>query len=300
MADDIKEETGIRALRRVLTMQGEADESATISQLVIEIVATLTEELGEKPSVSDLVDVIAQSLPIGDDRIEGWLFPEEVAAIGEENRPIARSGSRVNELNDAAFALAAQMLSMVVDVRARAGREASLEGLLSDLVRIIADIPSNLLARPHGLRRIRISGSPVRKTPKIGDLVSIPAAAGGYHLALVVAKNHFGTAFGIFKGTYQTARLHRNAEANPHPVYSDDRSILRGSWRVIGHHDSLRSLFPTSPEIYHRVGMAENAEGIMREVSDDEAIQVGLSNGTYRQAYMSEVLQRELDSGRFG
>jgi hypothetical protein len=303
VADVSEEAAGIREVRGImLTSDGGLDETPVASQLMREIVAAMTDELGERPSITELVDVLMQSLPLGDDRLDLPLFPEKFVAIGEDKRPIPRSASRVGELNDAAFVSAARMISILLERRARPGHSVSADDLLSDLVDTIRGVPLDLLARPPAeLREIHISGPPARRSPKVGDLVAIPAVAGGYYLALIVARNRFGTAFGFFRGRHDVPRPRRTAAAdvNPHPIYSDERSILSGRWRIVGNVDRLLSLFPDDPEIYHRMGVAETADGATREVSDEEAAQVGLSNGGYRQAYMSEVLQRELDSGRF-
>jgi hypothetical protein len=100
------------------------DETAGVDRFMLEIVATMTEELGQRPSVTEVVDVVMQSLPIGDDRLDLRLFPRQAMAIGEDDKPIERRGSRVGELNDAAFVSAAQMVSM--QLQRRAGRDRRL------------------------------------------------------------------------------------------------------------------------------------------------------------------------------
>ena len=65
---------------------------------------------------------------------------------------------------------------------------------------------------------------------------------------------------------------------------------------------------PAEPEIYHKPGQwsdlgidtgefgaAETGNGTIRLIGPDEAREVGLLDGTYRQVETAEVLQRRLD-----
>jgi hypothetical protein len=142
--------------------------------------------------------------------------------------------------------------------------------------------------------------------PKPGDVVAIPAAAGGYRPAVVLARNRFGTALGLFTGISPNGQVGRLRSAPGQPVYTDESLIKDGTWPVVDHDESLLELFPADPPIYHRpnawpgidtgeFGAAETADGTMTPISEDEAGELGLTDGTYRQTRHAAFLQTQLD-----
>jgi hypothetical protein len=87
-------------------------------------------------------------------------------------------------------------------------------------------------------------------------VVAIPRGDGRWQLAVVVARNQFGTAFGVFSGCRPAARpFARDETPQPllaYPSYSDDRQILVGYWRVVGHDQALLEPYGSDPELLHR------------------------------------------------
>ncbi|MFI1441825.1 hypothetical protein [Streptomyces fructofermentans] len=216
-------------------------------------------------------------------------------------------GSRVPELSDAIF-------SDVTDILAglsgeEGGEPMSLSDLADFLLPFINYEAENLLDISGG----DVSGLSVAAPdriaapPKVGDVLAIPAD-GAWYAAIVLARNRFGVAFGIFREKFQsiTSVDPRSSAVCPFPVYSDDMQVVNGSWQVVGHDEELLSVFPVEPEIYHSAnpawlnhefgefGAAETAAGNIRLIDDREARAVGITNDSYRQSYPSDFLQRSL------
>jgi hypothetical protein len=214
--------------------------------------------LGGTPSVPELLKILVQSVPTSDDRLVLKVLPVRLRGLRGDGTELPARPSRIGLLNDAPFVLAADLFATLLDPRT-AG----------------------------------VAGS------QLADLIAIPSSLGGNYLALIVARNRFGTAFGLFKGRRANTRVPRlDDHVNPYPVYCDERRVRDGSWPIVTHADQLRSLFAAEPEIFHMVGVAERADGTMRDVPDDEADRLGLRDGTYRQVHMSTFLPDELD--RYG
>jgi hypothetical protein len=72
--------------------------------------------------------------------------------------------------------------------------------------------------------------------PRVGDVIAIPARRGGYHMAVVVARNRFGTAPGLFNGTSAHGRLTEELHQSPRrfQVYTDNDQVKRASGRSSG------------------------------------------------------------------
>jgi hypothetical protein len=147
-------------------------------------------------------------------------------------------------------------------------------------------------------------------TPRIGDIVAIPAGNDEYFFALVLAKNDFGAAYGLFEGTSRLKPVSKNSHpaVNPRPVYSADDLIESDRWKIIGRDEGLLSLFPEEPEIYHRqradrpnpllgpYGAGETASGKLRPLTREEAEEIGLLSDEYRQSYLPDTLEKYLNA----
>jgi hypothetical protein len=181
--------------------------------------------------------------------------------------------------------------SAVLDVL-RTGRVTFADIEAGDIKELSANVPSKRIAKP-----------------RVGDVIAIPARRSGYHMAVVVARNRFGTALGLFNGTSAHGRLTEELHRSPRrfPVYTDDNQVKKGIWKVVGHDDTLLAPFPASPEIYHRpgawtgidTGQFGAAESVgndtLRMIDAEEAAAVGLTDGTYRQSELSIYLEKWLD-----
>ncbi|GCE44094.1 hypothetical protein Rhow_008392 [Rhodococcus wratislaviensis] len=142
----------------------------------------------------------------------------------------------------------------------------------------------------------------------MGDILAIPAADGAFFLAAVVARNNFGTALGLFDGTYpaKPVSASQHPPVVPVPVYVDDEAVVSGRWPIIGHDDGLRELFPTDPEIFHPpradrpalgpYGAGETVDGHLRQLSEEEAREAGLFDPDFTQGYLWEYLEDRLNA----
>jgi hypothetical protein len=152
---------------------------------------------------------------------------------------------------------------------------------------------------------------PVKRT-RVGDLLAIPARDGRYFVAVVVDRNSFGTALGLFTRAAGRAALPTVPAADPphlqpRPVYTGEDEVQAGRWTVIGHDEDLPRLFH-APEIYHRpadipgldmdlgqFGSAETPDHRLRQLTEAEADEVGLRDGTYRAIRLGDDLEAHLN-----
>ena len=268
--------------------------------VMLDVVMEMTGALGEPPSVSEVVEVVGLAIPVGDDRLALSVVPSSLvvrpAVLGARGRP-----SRVGQLDDAAFVLASRLVSVLLADEAADGRVMTDSQLASLLLGLLRQIPPEFLAdRASEVEAIVFAGPRARKRPKRGDVAAVPAASGGFHLAVILAKNRFGVAFGFFTRRWAALRMPPSLEKESvlsYAVYADDRAIMTGRWILVGHDETLCRLFPANPEIYHRLGTAETADGVTRSVPDQELEMVGVLDGSYSQVYEDSELEHELDRG---
>jgi hypothetical protein len=266
---------------------------------MVGVIGAITDEFAGPPSVSELMEVIGRALPRSDNRLD--FIPSGIVTVPPNGEPKQPATSRVAELNDNAFVLSANLIALILDTHAGVSCRLTTASLSKLLTELISQVPDGLLEESATTApAITVLGSPVRQHPKVGDLVAIPAADSGCYQAVILARNRFGTAFGFFKGRHELASIaNLESDIHPYPVYSGEELIREGQWRIVGHDDSLRSLFPQDPEIYHFMGVAETADGTLRQVSDQELTLVGVTDGSYQQVYHSSYLEQLLKSGRF-
>lgn len=276
---------------------GGGSENVNIYGALVELVAEINDGFGSPVSIPELLEVIAQSVPDLDDRLESSRFPVQMRAVAQSGKPLRRGVSRVSDLNDAPFVLASQLIADLVGRRLDQNHPVSLDSLMPDLVDAIDHVPGNMLEGKMSLRSITLHGPAVRgRRPRPGDVVAIPSKLGGFYMAVMITKNSFGTAFGLFRERREVARIPARTDAiDSYPVYSDDRLILSGQWFIVDRDNALLELFPRDPEIFHYPGRAETDGGETRTMSDEEAERVGLLDHSYRQTEMSEFLPDVLD-----
>ncbi|MFF6984292.1 hypothetical protein ACFZAV_43020 [Streptomyces sp. NPDC008343] len=276
-----------------------------ISRLTM-ISAEFVNQTGKAPSLDELLSIL------------GWasfgIYPEPLkfaAKLKRNRRYKAPSSSLVGELGDSIFADAASfMAAMAEGVH---GHPLSPSELASSLAVTIgsSNIPLEDVAGDE-ITELTTHASKKISKPKIGDVLAVPASAGEYYLAAVVARNRFGTALGFLRGRFRVPRpvSEERIAVYRFPIYTDDRLVATGQWKVVGHDEKLLSLFPAEPEIYHspdlqwpgvdlgEFGAAEKATGEIRLIGLDEARQVGLLDGTYQQSYLGESVGKVIaDSG---
>ncbi|MBR7838506.1 hypothetical protein KDL01_34890 [Actinospica durhamensis] len=267
--------------------------------------------LGGDPTLGELLEIIGWAFPEGSDAVDGsFATPLRFKAGLKPNKRYAvATASRVAELGDAVFTDTTDLLADAVAGLAADQAPVTPERFSAVLLEALRSgrVP---LADVEGAAVARLAIEPPKKSVKLtpGDILAIPAAAGGHHVAVVLIRNRFGTALGLFRGTSRLPRTAAALEAPlPHPVYTDEQPVKTGVWRLIGHDESLLARFPADPEIYHKprrrpgvddtgeFGAAETADGTLRFIDADEAQAVGLAEGTYRQTLLSPLLEKYLD-----
>ncbi|MBP0018076.1 MAG: hypothetical protein J7647_11020 [Cyanobacteria bacterium SBLK] len=151
-------------------------------------------------------------------------------------------------------------------------------------------------------KRKKISGKP-------GDIIAIPANNNAFFLACILAKNVFGTAYGLFEGTFQLTPnvFHKYPKTLKYPIYSGDEFVASGRWKIVGRDEKILALFPDEPEIYHAkqivdvgipiglYGSGETASGKMRDLTKEEAEEIGLLSNSYQQVLLEEELEDYLN-----
>ena len=269
------------------------------------LVADVAEQLDDKPTLGGLLEVL------------GWAAPSYVAlppackvTLGNGKRYKNAADPIAGDLRDATFSRAADLMARI----APEDDEGDPKALTRELDQALAALLKASDVELADVRGSEIAGvalTPTKKTarPKLGSVLAIPAAGGGYHLASVVARNRLGTALGVVDGVVAVPSSEAAAglPVRPYPYYTGDRLVADGVWRVVGHDEALQKRFPQDPEIYHRppsripgidlgeFGAAETADGTLRLIDEAEARAVGLGSG-YQQSYMGETLQRMLDA----
>lgn len=131
--------------------------------------------------------------------------------------------SSVSELGDAAFAAASDFFVALTGDFKKRGRLPSLAevcDLLSQTLRRCDDVIEDI--GPADVVRVKPEVSKQSKpAARVGDLVAIPANGDSCFIALVVARNRFGVAYGFFRGLSRVRPISRRVHPliEPHPIY---------------------------------------------------------------------------------
>jgi hypothetical protein len=259
-------------------------------------------ETGRRPWARELSELLTLELQsLREDVIPGLARGATVVVHTTPEAKEPHDGSRVSELNDAVFIATNDLIV----ASAEQHNPVSTASVSASLTQALRDASDDILGDdpPVAIDRIEIVARAGAKSPQVGDIVSIPAPDGKFFLALIVAKNSLGIAYGLFEGTHPPQPVSADAHpaARPRPVYEGDEAIASGRWKVIGHEPGLLQLFPGEPEIYHysdpetgRPALGETAAGEIRELSEDEAREIGLEDESYRQFLLPDQLERYL------
>ena len=223
---------------------------------------------------------------------------------------------RVSELNDNTFAEATEFLYLLaVRSSAALGRRLTAKDLAESILKILhtSDLSFTDLAA-RDLRELTPQKPRKNAQPKVGDVVAIPAADRGHHLAIVLADDRTGLALGLLEGVFSPPRSSKVSEhrARHIPLYTGSRLIKKGVWPIVGHRPDLIELFPDPPQVYwpaitatgERLGNfgasgPGSSSSPERFIGRAEAEAVGLLDGTYRRTYIEEYFQKLLNQGRF-
>jgi hypothetical protein len=285
--------------------------------LLEEIADESGRELGRPPTSRELFEILTWGLRSTRGEVLADVMPAQVAAL----EPVLRSGvhgvggdepADVQGLNDASFVLATELFADMADaVRKQHGGAPTLATACEILVQALARCDDDMLSdvAPKDVVRIEAERHPDNRgsAPRIGDVVAIPLRDGSHALAVVLADDVFGVAYGLFRPPAPPRPLSRDAHppVEPHPVYSSDEPVAGGRWRVVGHDKGLVELFPR-PEIFHRPdpdepdvgphGAAETASGELRALSREEAEAIGVLEPDFRQTWEPDALEEHLSA----
>jgi len=296
---------------------------AFVAQELFGISEEFGNEIGRSPSSGELFEVLTSGLKSCRDHTLLNVHPANIIKLepklkrgikqSEIGNSLEATESAVLNLNDNVFVIATEFISNLANViKTDTGRAPTLDELCEVLVEGLHQCDNNLLV---AIIPVHIAGvkAKLRKQRKIiskaGDILAIPAKNGECFIGCVLAKNRFGTAYGFFEGTSQPRPISASSHppAKRHPIYSSDEFIDSGRWKIIGHDEDLLSLFPAEPEIYHReqlisdgpeidpYGVGETASGQLRQLTKEEAEELGLLSGEYSQGYLAKYLEKRLN-----
>jgi hypothetical protein len=285
-----------------------------------EVAAEFADELERKPTTAELLELLLWGVRAGDKEKFSDVQVSNLVALrpqfgtgsqSRESTAAAEDASALAELNDAAFVAASDFIRESVDaMRSATAKLPTLRAVCDLLAAGLQECGDSIsdAAQVVGIKAEIRKAKKIK--PAVGDIVAIPTANGEYHIAVILAKNRFGTAFGLFKGTRKPRPILKDPVPPVllPPLYSDDRQIESGRWSLIGHDDSLLELFPADPEIFHPQqvdnpnpalgphGAGETAAGKLRPLTKDEADKVRLFRDDFRQTYASETLEEYLNT----
>jgi hypothetical protein len=276
------------------------------------VAAYFAEEVDGQQTLGESLEVLGWAVPSISAAEDDTLAPPLTfnATLQSNKKYASDAPSRTAELNDGVFIDAtAQLVVLIERVAAVTGSPVTPSVLASAILQVIqtGKIPFADVSGEE-VRKLVVDAQKRYSKPKPGDVLAIPARNGRCHLAVVLERNRFGTALGLFRGGLTSPELSAapRGAPGPHPVHTDDQPVMDGTWRVAYHDESLLALFGR-PEIYHKpnqwpgivdtgeFGAAETADGTMRMIGPAEAREVGLADGSYRSIYLAEQLQRLLD-----
>jgi hypothetical protein len=292
-----------------------AGDLAEASKLVSRVFEAFADEQDGAPTFGEFLEILGWSVPDNNEFMGASPIPLVFKAKVKGNKRYkAEPSDRVAGLNDNTFNEATDVLAFLVERAGSArGQEVSPADLAGHVLQVLragdvsfADISSGDVVD------LTVDVPKRIPKPKVGDVVAIPAAEPGYHLAVVLADDQIGLALGLLQGVVAKPRVGRadQYQARHIPIYTDARSIANGTWRIVGHNDELLALFPDPPELYWDAvtafgdrfgdyGAAGRQDSPKRLISKEEAEAVGVLDGTYRQTHLGEYFQKALNEGRF-
>ena len=279
-----------------------------------EIAEDVADAMGRQPTSSELCELLAYGLRSSRDQL---LEDADAGAIEMLRPKLARGAgdagaaepqdSAIDEVDDGPYSEAnALVTSLAQAYRGETGALPALETLcelLAEALRHCADALSDVEA--DDIAGVEADVRAQTRGPRRGDVVAIPAPGGGYFTAVVVARNQYGTAYGLFCGVRGKEPI--SASSPPpvvrHPIYSGDELVKNGTWPIVGRDEGLLELFPDDPEVFYDVplmpdiepetgphGSAETPSGARRDLDEEEAHEVGLTDGTYSEFHPAETV----------
>ncbi|GAB4586106.1 hypothetical protein [Nocardia sp. IFM 10818] len=286
------------------------DLDAAVESLV-DVCAEFGAACAGAPTLAELLEILGWAIPDEGEYAAGsFTLPLKLSATltgGQRYR--SEQPSRVGELNDGVF-VDAQDLNVAV-----LQRICEITGALATPQQFATVILAALRTGRVRLADIRGSDIQALTAPRAryarkaipGDLFAVPVGPSAYRIAVVITRNRFGTAVGLFEGHSADGQANARilASPRPHPVYTEESLIKDGTWIFVGHNTDVLAGFPADPEIYHaphvwpgvdtgEFGAAETADERIRMIDSSEARDIGLADNSYRQSMTAEYLQHLL------
>jgi hypothetical protein len=264
---------------------------------VNELISELEDSLGSEPALGHVLSMLLWGVHSLHPDAVSRTDPAAVKSLTAETEKGTVAAEPVDDANDAAFTEAADLVAdLAADLASDRGRAPTLNQLLDALSSGLSAFDVSKLEADTGTTK--------GKRPSEGDVVAIPIGGGRHRLAVMLERNRFGVAFGLFKGEHPlTPSLPAGLEPERHPVHTDDDAVRSGRWAVIGHDDGLRSKF-SRPEIFHEpdpddheigeYGSGETEDGRLRDLDKQEAEELGVLSGDFDQVFLSEELETRL------
>ncbi|MFC9993764.1 hypothetical protein [Nocardia sp. NPDC127526] len=295
-------------------MMGELVLSAEDLDMVVQGLVDVCEEFGAAcagpPTLAELLEILGWAVPDDGDYVDGsFASPLPLSATlrgGQRYR--SEQPSRVGELNDHVFVDAQDLniavLQRICEITGAPATPQQFAGVMLAALRSGRVRPADTCGSDIGALTAPRARYARKTTP--GDLFAIPVGPGAYRIAVVLIRNQFGTAVGLFEGRSADGQASTGilGSPRPHPVYTDESLIKNGTWIFAGHNTDVLAAFPADPEIYHaphvweeididtgEFGAAETADGRMRMIDSSEARDIGLTDNSYRQCVTAEHLQ---------
>ncbi|MFI0420469.1 hypothetical protein [Spongiactinospora sp. 9N601] len=277
------------------------------------IVTAVADEIGDRPALGEFLEIVGRAVPdFGAHLDEAIELPLTFTAILRGGLPYeSDQASRAGRLSAAVLDEASGLMAFI-------GQSAySATGTAVPPPAFAAHLMAALAAsdiafadvRGGEVLRLNVAFGLRGRMRKVGDVLAIPSEFGGYHMAVIVARNRFGMALGLFRGTVSTPEVERidRGAVWRHPVYVDPEEVATWFWKYAGHERSLLDLFPSDPEIFHSAsmsvspssatgfGVAEAVDGSLRTIGEEEARKAGLVDGSYLQKYLAVELEALLE-----
>lgn len=285
--------------------------AAAVVEKAAEGYAEIAGEFGDAPTLAEFLELLGWAVPTNSDAVDGtFTQPMRLTAKVGGKRYRTDRPSRVPELNDNAFEDARSLGADLAErIREADGAPATPARYASALLQVLRTGRVPLAdVRGDEVRELVPEAGKRAVKPAPGDVLAIPVR-NGFRLAVVLTRNRFGTAIGLFEGVSPHGRPSADILSAPvtPPVYTEESLIKKGTWRIVGHDEELLGGFPAEPEIYHKpgawpgidtgeFGAAETADGRLRLIDADESRAVGLQDGTYRATRPAAYLQKVLDT----
>jgi hypothetical protein len=143
---------------------------------------------------------------------------------------------------------------------------------------------------------------------KLADVVAVPCLGGNHAFMIFVCKNQWGYGFGVFKESSSSTAPPNELSASGVPIYTELSPIKSGRWSIVANRPDLLCQFPPTLPIYHakrdniandligKYGSSESEDGEIKSLTEMEANQFGLTDGSYRQIRIESEVETYLNS----